>query len=165
MMNTYQNSYFSFKVIISDKWKLQTWSTWKKQPLFIEYLQCSDDDIPENEDGYKALFRSVRLIKESPSIISCEFSMEAHWRDSGFDLQSEVVPPSNEIRRVFETARILGVDCQVLTTECDGGSYIRIQQVIIWEALPKIWLSACISGDTESNFKEAKSQFSTLVKV
>lgn len=164
-MNVYQNKYFKLQMNFSDGWSFRNWSNWKKQPASVEYLQCSDDDIPADEQGYKALFMAMLRIKESPSIISCELSMEAHWRGSGFDLEARLPPREWELNRVFEIGHTFGVKSQTLTTENDAGSFVSTRQVVIWEAYPCVWLSACISGDTPSNFEAAKSQFNRLTRL
>jgi hypothetical protein len=162
-MTTYRNSFFKIQLEFTEGWKPYTWSTWKTAPKSFEYRQRSDDDIPTDEKGYKTLFTSIFRIKESPSMCSCEFSMEAHCRKSGFNLELRLPPRDEEISRISETGLVLGMDSQSLKTEHDGGRYISTREVIIWEALPKIWLSACIIGDSKDNFKSARDQFERLV--
>ena len=162
-MTTYRNSFFRIQLEFAEGWKPYTWSTWKATPKSLEFWQRSDDDIPTDEKGYKTLFTSIFRIKESPSMISCEFSMEAHYRKSGFNLESRLPPRDDEVSRIFETGCVLGAGSQSLKTEHDSGLYISTRDAIIWEALPNIWLSACILGDSKENFKRARAQFECLV--
>lgn len=127
-------------------------------------LQTSDDDIPSNTGDFKTLFASSKIIKSSPTIISCSFSIDVQRCQEGFDLNSVVKVKSDESFRQVKQCEFLGEDCQTLqfTQQSD---HTLITKAIAWQAFPSLWLCIFLSGDTEDNFEQANDILSRVRKI
>ena len=116
-MEIYRNSYFYFSLGFEKGWRIFSWRNRKKAPLQPELHQRSDDDLPESDGSYKALFLAFSLVKESPEIISSQCSMEVHLHHEGFNLEDRLPPAPEELSRSFKKTSVLGKDAQALETQ------------------------------------------------
>jgi len=87
-MNVYKNSYFDLSVSFTEDWSLRSWSNWKEEPEDKGLMQRSDDDIPCGEGEQKFLFSALRHIKQSPTLISSQFSLAVYWSENEFDINT-----------------------------------------------------------------------------
>ena len=128
-------------------------------------MQRSDDDIPHIENESKTLFLSHRRIKESPTLLSCQFSMQVYCTENTYDLSSLITDRDNQTNRVQKAGELFGKEAQIVIIHHDCNDYVLIQETVAWQAAPNLWLSATMAGDNNHSFEEAKSQFNKLICV
>jgi len=107
-MNTYENTYFRFRLDFPDVWKLTSWQHTKIARAWKLAYQAKDDDLPkEGVCTSKFLFTAAVHPPESEALVDADIELSVFRLSPGEDMRTSVVENFERQRAYYESNGIV----------------------------------------------------------